>query len=138
MEEIQETKRDQIANILRKYIPPGFEPSGCGPLFTGQQWYPLPTREQFADTLLSDAEFRSLQLGTWLGTTDGELITEAVSLVISPTYGPEFAVAVEGLKLAAQLQHQKGKESAGKIGLAVLLLATICALGVFSFTREPR
>ena len=138
MEEIQETKRDQIANILRKYIPPGFPPSGYVPGITWQRWYPLPTKEQFAETLLSDVEFCSLQLGTWLGTTDGELITEAVSLVISPTYGPEFAVAVEGLKLAAQLQHQKGKESAGKIGLAVLLLATICALGVFSFTREPR
>jgi Domain of unknown function (DUF1883) len=42
----------------------------------------LPSAEQFARELLGDAEFRARKLGTWLGTPDGEAVSEAVAQVI--------------------------------------------------------
>ena len=89
--------------------------------------YPLPTVEDLASELLDDTEFRSLNLGNWLGTTDGSLIAEAVGAVIPTEYGPVFELAVEGLKLAAQLQADQGSQVAGKIALAVLGVAVVWA-----------
>lgn len=137
MDEKQKAKCDQIANVLRKHIPHSLGQHLFSNRFMYGQWFPLPTQEQFAEALLGDAEFRSLQLGTWLGTTDGKLLTEAVGLVISPTYAPEFAVAVEGLKLAAQLQHEEGTQKAGTISAGVLALVAV-VLAAFSFVGRAQ
>lgn len=88
---------------------------------------PLPTTEQFAKDLLADAEFRSLQLGTWLGTTNGEVITTAVGMVIPPIYKPEFDLAVDGLKRAARLQQNEGQQVAGKVAVSVVGAGLITA-----------
>jgi hypothetical protein len=50
----------------------------------------LPPLEQFRRELLEDSEFRALKLGSWLNTTDGKLIEEAVSMVIPPAYAPAY------------------------------------------------
>ncbi len=97
------------------------------------QWRQVPTVEQFAKDLLADTEFRSLQLGTWLGTTDGEVIETAVGWVIPPFYRPEYDLAVDGLKLAARLQQQEGQQVAGRVALftvgASLIAAGLVAAG---------
>jgi hypothetical protein len=52
-------------------------------------YYQQPPRlsaEELAQELLGIAEFRALQLGTWLGTTHGQIIAEAVEVVAPPFY----------------------------------------------------
>jgi hypothetical protein len=75
--------------------------------------------------LLADAEFRSLQLGTWLGTTNGEVFSEAVSQVIPPFYKEEFDLMVDGLVLASHLQAQEGKQAAGRVALGTVITALV-------------
>jgi len=95
----------------------------------------LPSVDQFAKDLVADAEFRSLQLGTWLGTTDGEVIETAVGMAIPPIYRPEYDLAVDGLKLAARLQQQADQEMAGRVALSVLGVSLFAA-GVVALGRS--
>jgi len=132
MNQAQLAKCNQIANFLRRRIT--FIPNISGHPWGRTAWQQqLPGVEQFAQDLVADAEFRSLQLGTWLGTTDGEVIGTAVGMVIPPIYKPEYDLAVDGLKLAARLQQQAGQEVAGKVALSIvgasLFTAAVVALG---------
>jgi len=88
----------------------------------------LPPLEQFRRELLEDAEFRALKLGSWLGTTDGKLIAEAVSMVIPPAYGPAYELAVKGLTLATQDQAAEGRKTAGVVALGAVLAGGALAL----------
>jgi hypothetical protein len=88
----------------------------------------LPPLEQFRRELLEDAEFQALNLGSWLGTTDGQIIADAVSTVIPPVYGPAYQLAVKGLTLAAEDQAQEGRKTAGKIALGVIFVGGAVAL----------
>lgn len=92
----------------------------------------LPPLEQFRRELLEDSEFRALKLGSWLNTTDGKLIEEAVSMVIPPEYGPAYALAVRGLTLAAQDQAAEGRKTAGAIALGSLFVGGVIALAAGS------
>src|SRR6266852_4580374 len=56
---------------------------GMPPLGWRYSQPPLP--EELAHELLGLAEFRTLQLGTWLDTTDGQIIAKAVEAVV-PAY----------------------------------------------------
>ena len=85
--------------------------------------------------LLGDAEFRALQLGTWLGTTDGEVISQAVAQIIPPFYRPEYDLMVKGLTLAASLQAQEGQQVAGKVALGVIGVGLFFA-GLAYLNRE--
>lgn len=116
MNQAQLVKSNQIADFLRRRVVFARNAYGYpwGRAYAG--WHTLPTAEQFAKDLLADAEFRSFQLGTWLGTTDGEVITTAVATVIPPMYQPEFDLAVDGLKLAARMQQQEGQ----KVALSII------------------
>lgn len=80
----------------------------------------LPSAQDLADELLTDASFRALKLGTWLGTPDGHLISEAVAQVIPPGYQPIFSLTVDALQLAAQQQAKEGQRQAGAIALVAL------------------
>ena len=91
---------------------------------------PRPTSEQLAQELLAIPEYRALQLGTWLGTTNGEIITEAVELVTPPFYREDVELLVEALKLAAQLQAQEGQEKAEEIALGAIGVAALVAIGM--------
>lgn len=118
MNSVQLAKRDQIADFVRRrqVAHHQYSPFDWNGLHRNQNLWPL---EKFVEELLSDAEFRSLQLSTWLGTTDGEIISDAVGLVILPIYRPEYKFFVEGLKLAAIAQQKEGQKVAARIALGV-------------------
>jgi hypothetical protein len=127
MNQAQAAKCNQIADFLRRRVTVVQNTSGYpwGGIYN--RWQPLPNVEQFAKDLVADAEFRSLQLGTWLGTTDGEVIETAVGMVIPPIYEPEYDLAVDGLKLAARLLQQQGQQVASKVALSIVGASLIAA-----------
>jgi hypothetical protein len=126
-----EAKTEQIVVLLRR------RPDLVPRVSQSYDWRPnpLPSPEDYARTLLADGEFRALQLGTWLGTTDGEIISQAVAQVIPPFYRPEYDLLVNGLTLAAKLQAQEGQLRAGMIALGVIS-ATLITSGIASMIRE--
>ncbi|MGO9763325.1 MAG: hypothetical protein ACLP1Q_18895 [Solirubrobacteraceae bacterium] len=92
----------------------------------------LPPLEQFRRELVEDSEFQALKLGSWLSTTDGQIIAEAVGAVIPPLYGPAYELAVSGLTLAAEDQAKAGRETAGAIALGSILVGGAIALAAGS------
>ncbi len=133
------TKQQELTEFLHQRIAWPRLVSPFGPWASAYAWsYPSygyriqrPTAEQLANELLSIAEFRALQLGTWLGTTDGQILTQAVEMVAPPFYRQDVELLVEGLKLAASIQRSEGQEFAGKIALGVIGLSLLVA-GVFA------
>jgi len=84
---------------------------------------PRPSAEELATELLGIAEFRALQLGTWLGTPEGETVTAAVEAVSPPFYRPDVELLVDALKLAAATQQKAGLKRAiaiGAVGVAII------------------
>lgn len=73
------------------------------------------------------AEFRALQLGTWLSTPDGRLLVEAVELVTPPFYRADVELLVEALQIAAKEQQNQVRKDLA-LGVGVLVLVSI-ALG---------
>ncbi len=65
---------------------------------------PRPSVDQLARELLGIGEFRALQLGTWLSTTEGQVVAEAVEMVTPPFYSEDVELLVAALQRAAQLQ----------------------------------
>jgi len=107
------TKQDQIAGVLDRYVT-GF-PRCHSPYRQSLGRYglaagPRPSAEELARQLLAIAEFRAVQLGTWLGTTDGQVISEAVEMVLPMFYTEDVALLVEALKLAAAMQQRGGRQ----------------------------
>jgi hypothetical protein len=90
---------------------------------------PLPTAQTLAEELLADAEFRALELGTWLSTTDGEIIAGAVSRVLPPGYEPVFSVTVDALQIAAAKQTSQGRRSAAAFAAVGLLVTYALTFG---------
>ncbi len=129
MSDRNDIKIEQIAGLLRRR--PDLIPQVSHPYFWRPN--PLPSPEDYARTLFADSEFCALQLGTWLGTTDGEIISRAVAQVIPPLYRPEYELLVNGLTLAAKLQAQEGQAAAEKV-LLVLLGATLLIVGTLAST----
>lgn len=129
------TKEEQLADFLSRHEIPGLQRMvsyrmqpqvwmAPNPFYHG----PSATPEQIADELLGIAEFRALQLGTWLGTTDGKVIALAVELAIPPFYRPEIELLVDGLKLAASIQQREGRRIAGRLALLVIAFAGLLAI----------
>ena len=83
----------------------------------------LPTAQQLANDLFTDAEFRGLQLGGFLTTPTGEFLEEAVATVVPRALSPEFDLIVSALKLASDLQrgHKLGTAVVAATGGSVLL-----------------
>jgi hypothetical protein len=77
---------------------------------------PRPTAQELADELLGLAEFRALQLGTWLGTPEGEMFATAVEAVSPPFYRTDIELLVDALKLASTTQQKDGLKRAIAIG----------------------
>ena len=133
------TKQQELAEFLHQRIAWARMVSPFGPWASAYSWsYPSygyqiqrPTAEQLANELLSIAEFRALQLGTWLGTTDGQILTQAVEMVAPPFYRQDVELLVEALKLAASIQQSEGQRVAGKMALGAIGLSLLVA-GVFA------
>lgn len=131
MNNILEIKRNELVAFLHRR-------SDLVPQLNQLYWlhqYTLLTPEQYAQVLLGDTEFRALQLGTWLGTTDGEVISQAADQVIPPFYRPEYDLMIKGLTLAASLQSQEGQQVAGKVALGVIGVGLFFA-GLAYISRE--
>ncbi len=125
--------QEQITWFLDSYIA-GWPRS---PYWPGQ-WYgagwiqpPVASRTtpaELAQDLLANAEFRALQLGTWLNRPDAELITAAVEAITPPPYREDIELITEALKLAARAQRGEGigrafLTSGAAAGLTTLLIA---------------
>jgi len=89
-----------------------------------------PTPEEIGRWFLQDAEFRALELGTWLGTTNGEVIAGAVENFLPPLYREDAKLLVDALKFAADLQQTEGREVAGKWALGSIGVFVLVALGI--------
>jgi hypothetical protein len=134
------TKQEQIAAFLDRHITLPRAPIQYGPWGTAYPWAqghdylygvgPRPTVEQVAHELLSIAEFRALQLGTWLGTTDGQVITAAVESVAPPFYREDVELLVAALQHAATLQQQEGQQAADRFALGVVGVAAFVGLAI--------
>jgi hypothetical protein len=138
------TKQRQLADFLHQNIrfPRVVSPFGLwGSAYLGYPGssYPLqrPTTEQLANDLLSVAEFRSLQLGTWLSTTDGQILTKAVEMVAPPFYRQDVELLVDALKLAASMQQRESQQVAGKIALGAVVVGVVIAGVVAMSSSEP-
>ena len=113
------TRAEQIAKYLHEQITfPRVSPFGS-PVSIHPQSYPVyqarPTVEDLASQFLRDSGYQALRLGTWLGTTDGEIIAAAVGLVVPPFFASDAQLIIDGLKLAAAIQQQNGKGTAGRV-----------------------
>lgn len=87
-----------------------------------------PTVDQVVEQLLADVGFETLRLGTWLGTPRGELIEQAVGLLIHPMYRRQYRLLVEALELAARHQ-QRTQQRAGLVAVgAVVVVAALASL----------
>lgn len=135
------TKQEQIAEFLDTHIDwprvaHGFglwdaEFPWGGPIYNPAP-APRPSVDELARKLLGIAEFRALQLGTWLSTTDGQVIAEAVEMVTPPFYSEDVELLVAALQRAAQLQQVEGQQAAGRNALVAIGVAALLALFVFA------
>jgi len=96
-----------------------------------------PTAEEIGGWLLEDAEFRALELGTWLGTTDGEIIASAVERFLPPLYREDVELLIAALRFAATLQQTEGREAAGKWALGSIVVAVLVGFGIRSARLQP-
>jgi hypothetical protein len=81
--------------------------------------------DALAGQLYADAEFRALQLATFLNSPDGKLIAEAVGLVVP--LGPEYDLWLAAMRRAAEMQYTEGAKPAGRFALAL----TAMVVGLF-------
>jgi hypothetical protein len=82
---------------------------------------PYPAADQVAEELLAESEFKALRLATLLRSPDGELIADAVELILPPVYRSEFELAVEAMQLAADMQYEEGASQRLAGGFALLV-----------------
>jgi hypothetical protein len=81
--------------------------------------------EDFALRLLTMSEFRALQLGAFLRTPDGQIISQAAEMVLPPGYRQQIEFLVAGLQLAARLQQREGEKTAGLVAVSVLVIGMV-------------
>lgn len=96
-----------------------------------------PCYSDLGDAMLEDAEFRALQLGTWLNTPDGKLIAEAVEAVSPPFYADDEKLLVAALQYAAAHQREEGLPVAGRNALIACGSALGVAVLFALFTSQP-
>jgi hypothetical protein len=82
-----------------------------------------------AQELLGAARFLSLQLEAWLGTTDGEVRTQAIEAVPPMFYAEDVALLVAGFKLATATQQQEGASEGSDRRLGHFVIACNGYLG---------
>lgn len=96
-----------------------------------------PTAEEIGNWLLQDAEFRALELGNWLGTTDGAIIAGAVERFLPPLYRQDAELLIAALKFSAALQQAEGREAAGRWALGSIVVAVLVGFGIRSARLQP-
>lgn len=132
-------REEQIAAYLRAN-PPFPLVAASGPHYVHLPGYgppPRPTIEEIGRWFLQDAEFRALELGSWLGTTEGKIIAGAVESFLPPLYKQDAELLVKSLHFAAVLQQSEGREVAGAWALGSILVAAVIWLGLRSGKPLP-
>ena len=109
------SNQEQITDFINRYVtglPRCYGPLRFSLARFGRWNQGRPMATDVAKEFLGCAEFRTLQLGSWLGTTDGEIITQAVEMVVPMFCAEDVALIVEALKLAAVTQQREGRQKA--------------------------
>lgn len=128
------TKQEQIAAFIDRHITLPRMAAPYGPYQSPSAYsyeyfsHQRPTPEQVGHEIFQLAEFRALQLGGWLGTTDGQVLAAAVEMASPPLYRQDVELLVQGLTYAAQLQQREGQDTAGRLAFGVLVAAALIAL----------
>lgn len=126
------TKQEEIAAFIDRHITlrraRGVDPRWLSTPARRHGQPERPTAEQLGNELLAIAEFRALQLGGWLGTTDGQVIAEAVEMVSPPLYAEDVDLLVQALIYASQLQQRESQTVAGKVALGAIAVAAVLAI----------
>lgn len=120
----RQMRAEQIAKHVRLNPPFDFlaaPPPGYPPL-PAYERPQRPTAEEIARWYLKDAEFRSLKLGTWLGTEEGEVITWAIEQCLPLGYREDAELLIDALKLAAVLQQKEDRKAAAVLAGGVIAL----------------
>jgi hypothetical protein len=129
------TKQQEIAAFIDQHIAWPRVPYDCDPALDGMLHAHLgpgrPDAEQLAHELLDLADFHALRLGTWLNTTDGEIVAQGVEMVTPPLYRQDVQLLVAALRYAANLQHENAQR-AGELALGAIALFGICGLILWS------
>ena len=134
------TKQEQIATFLDQHITLPRVVGPYGPFAHADPFvysyadiaHGRPSVEHLAGDLLAHTGFQTLNLGTWLGTTDGEVIAQAVEMVSPPFYRQDVQLLVAALRHAAALQQQEGQRVAGQFALGAVAAAAVVALFISS------
>jgi hypothetical protein len=119
---LQMATREEVAEFIEEFIRdwPRDASWQAGP-------YPFRPRpamayqvsaEELAGQILEAVGFRTLKLGSWLNTPDGELIAAAVELLAPAPYPVDAKLLVDALKIAAD--RQRSAEMDKVIGLGVV------------------
>lgn len=138
-------KQEQIAEFLDAHIAwprvvYGFERWDAEPPCGWPVYNPAlavrPSVDELARELLGITEFRALQLGTWLSTTDGQVVAEAVEMVTPPFYSEDVELLVAALQRAAQLQQVEGQRAARRNVMIAIGATAIVAPFVFALAES--
>ena len=81
--------------------------------------------EELAGQMFETVGFRTLKLGSWLNTPDGELIAAAVELLTPPLYAADAKLLVDALKIAAAKQRTAEMEKVIGVGVVAAIGAVL-------------
>ena len=128
------TKQEQIASFIEKNfdwpsasaffreVPLPWAQSEF--IYASNSQQARPTAEALAVEFLDNSEFLALRLSTLLGTTQGEIVAQAVEMVSPPPFREDVELLVDALQIAAKMQNQK---IAGRFAL-VAIIATVVVI----------
>lgn len=134
------TKPEQIADFVRRnvdfiYDMAGQNLRGPRPFASGLDFLFVtpsarPSIEDVARQIVQMGEFRSLQLGGFLATPNGQLIAQGVELELPLFYREDVEFLVAVLTRAAELQREDA-QAAGRVALgATLVIVAVIALAL--------
>ena len=128
------SRQEQLAAFLNQHVtfprPPSVLATGLYPAPWRSPQPSRPSADELARQLLEVAEFRALQLGTWLGTSDGQIFAEAIEMVLPPFYCADAELLIDALQIAAREERHRERRNLA-LGVGVLALIAI-ALGVMT------
>jgi hypothetical protein len=110
----------ELANYLNRRIPEEWR--------TGYTWLfgpsGRPSVEQLAQQFSSDAEFTALQVGKFLATPNGQLISCAVAFLIPPLSREDAELVEAALMMAATARTKEQRQAA--------LFAAVVGIALFA------
>lgn len=133
----RQERAEQIGRYVRRNPPfalLGPPPPGY-PQLPGYERPQRPTTEEIARWYLEQAEFRTLRLGNWLNTEEGEVIVWAIEQCLPLGYRQDVELLAEALKLAAALQQKEDRKAAGILVAGVFVLVGLVARDMTSAAK---